>query len=398
MKTFRKLLRVEWKRIFSNRVLLLIFFGAPILYGLLFIQVYKYGKITDMPVVVIDEDHTSLSAMIIEALDENENLLIAKVQYDDGNIAEEMPSKEYVAVIRIPTGFEAGILQKKYPEVLADINTGNLVTANFASRAIQTVMGTLNAGMEIEALKKAGMDAQTASQRYEPFKVNYTRFYNPAGNYLELMVPGIIGTIMQQVIFLALGLVFARDFEDGYFKKLTRISTNSNYHILLKAVPFFPLIAGMWLLVGSFYPMFRIDIRVFNWPMVLLVTVFSLACMFVGMLFSLAIPNQLRATELLMVIATPSFLLSGFTWPLEAMPGWIHVLGNTLPLTQFLQGFRKLAVYGGSYADAQPHIRYLLLMSLVCWALMVILLRIKIANTKKKMQLQKAQKSVAAGI
>jgi len=346
---------------------------------------YKQGKITDMPVVVIDEDQTQLSAKMVDAINDNENLKVVKVQFETGDINAKMAAKEYVAVINIPLGFESDVLQKRYPEIIADINTANLVTANFASRALQTVLATMSAGIEIEALKRAGMDASTAAQRFEPFKVNYDRFYNPSGNYLDLMLPGIIGTIMQQVIFLALGLVFARDFEDGYFKKLVRISSSATYHIWLKSVPFIVLITMMWLVVGSFYPLFHIDIPVFTWPMALLVTVFSLACMCVGMLFSLLIPNQLRATELLMVLATPSFLLSGFTWPLEAMPGWIRMLGNTLPLTQFLQGFRKLAVYGGTYADAQPHIRFLLLMMLICWAIMAILLSIKIKITKKKL-------------
>lgn len=398
MKIFIKLLRVEWKRIFSNRVLLVVFFGAPIVYGLLFIQMYKKGKITDMPVVVIDEDQTTLSAKIIDALNDNENLKVVKVQFDEGGINKKMASKEYVSVVNIPAGFESAILQKRYPEIMTDINTSNLVTANFATRAIQTVMATVSAGIEIEALKKSGMDANTAAQRFEPFKVNYNRFYNPSGNYLDLMIPGIIGTIMQQVIFLALGLVFARDFEDGYFQKLVRVSTSATYHIWLKSVPFILLIAVMWLIVGSFYPLFNIDIPVFSWPMALLVTVFSLACMCVGMLFSLLIPNQLRATELLMVLATPSFLLSGFTWPLEAMPGWIRILGNTLPLTQFLQGFRKLAVYGGTYADVQPQMRYLVLMMLICWAIMAILLRIKIKFTKKKLLLQKPQQRLNVSI
>ncbi|WP_300598486.1 ABC transporter permease [Niabella sp.] len=384
MKTFWKLLQTEWKRIFSNRVLVMIFFGAPVLYGLLFIQVYKKGKITDMPVVVIDEDRTALSGRIIDALDENENLKVVQVRFDAGNIAAEMPSKEYVAVISIPAGFESAVLQKKYPEIMTDINTANLVTANFASRAIQTVLGTIGAGIEIEGLKKAGMDATTAAQRYEPFKVNYSRFYNPSGNYQDLMIPGLMGTIMQQVILLALGLVFARDFEDGYFKQLVSASGSAAYHILLKSVPFVLLIGFMWLLVHSFYPVFRIDMTVFSWPMAALVAAFSLACMFLGMLFSLAIPNQLRATELLMVIATPSFLLSGYTWPLEAMPDCIAKIAGMLPLTQFLQGFRKLAIYGGTLNDALPHMLHLLLAALILAALMMILLRRKIKRTKKE--------------
>lgn len=384
MKQFISLIKTEFRRIFSNSVLVAIFFGAPVLYGLMFIQVYKKGKVTEMAIVVIDEDNTPMSAKIIDALNDNENLSVAKVQFDAGNIAAEMPSKEYVSVISIPKGFEANILQKRYPEIMVDVNTANLVTANFASRAIQTVLGTFSAGVEIESLKKAGMDHATAVQRYEPFKVNYNRFYNPSGNYLYLMLPGILGTIMQQVIFLGLGLVFARDFEDGYFKKLVQTSRSSLYHILLKLTPFLLLTAAMWMVVGSFYFIYNIDIPVFSIQMAALVTLFSLACMFIGMLFSLAIPNQLKATELLMVLATPSFILSGYTWPLEGMPVLIQRFADILPLTHFLQGFRKLSVYGGTFRDIQPQMMALSIITIVSFVMITVLLQVKIRKTKNQ--------------
>ncbi|MFT3678018.1 MAG: ABC transporter permease [Chitinophagaceae bacterium] len=378
MKKFIQLLKTEWKRIFSNNVLVMIFFGAPLLYGVITINMYKAGKVTKMEIVVIDEDNTPATAKIIDALNESESLKIAKVQFDAGNIAREMPSKEYVAVIGLPHGFEADIMQKRYPEVMVDINTANLVTANFATRAIQTVLGTINAGIEIEALKKAGMPAPAAAQRFEPFKVNYNRFYNPSGNYMDLMIPGIFGTVMQQVILLALALVFARDFEDGYFGKLVKASRSSLYHIVLKMLPFVVLTAVMWGVVGLFYLLYNIDIPVFSSGMVLLVTVFSLACIFLGMLFSAAIPNQLKATELLMVIATPSFLLSGYTWPLQSMPAWIRAISESLPLTHFLSGFRKLAVYGGTVRDIYPQLTALAITALICLVAMIIVLQLKI--------------------
>jgi ABC-2 type transport system permease protein len=349
----------------------------------MFGNVYKKGKITNMPIAVIDEDNTPMSVKIIDALNDNENLAVKKVQFDAGDLAAEMPSKNYIAVVTIPAGFEADVYQKRYPELLVDVNMANLVPANFASRGIQAVLGTVSAGVEIEALKKAGTDPVNAAQRFEPFKVNYNRLYNPASNYMELMMPGILGTIMQQVLFLGLALVFSRDFEDGYFKKLAKANKWSLYHIVLKALPFIILIIPIWLIVASFYPMFNIDIAVFSWPMALLVTVFTFACMFIGMLFSLIVPNQLRATELLMVLATPSFLLSGYTWPMESMPRLIQQFANTLPLTHFLEGFRRIAIYKGTLKDIQSQLNALTWMTVICFVLMLILMQLKINKERK---------------
>jgi ABC-2 type transport system permease protein len=54
--------------------------------------------------------------------------------------------------------------------------------------------------------------------------------------------------------------------------------------------------------------------------------VFVISVSFIGVLVSILVPNQLKATEILMVIATPSFILSGFTWPLSQMPVWVQAI------------------------------------------------------------------------
>ncbi len=192
------------------------------------------------------------------------------------------------------------------------------------------------------------------------------------------MLPGLLGGIMQQVIFLAMALVFARDFEDGYFLKLIKVTRCSIYHVALKSVPFLLFIPIMWLIVGRFIPFFNIDVDLYNPAMFLLVALLSLSAMLIGMLFSVLIPNQLKATELLMVISTPAFVLSGFTWPTLAMPDTIAHLAQYIPLTQFLSGFRKIAVYGGGVQDIVPEIKWLLMISLVCFITILIVLQTKI--------------------
>jgi ABC-2 type transport system permease protein len=72
---------------------------------------------------------------------------------------------------------------------------------------------------------------------------------------------------------------------------------------------------------------------------------------------SSAIPSQLKASEALMVMATPSFILSGFTRPLSQMPDGIVMLAKTIPLTHFLEGLRKLMLHEASFNDILPQIK-----------------------------------------
>ncbi|SOE23715.1 ABC-2 type transport system permease protein [Spirosomataceae bacterium TFI 002] len=378
------LIKVEFQRIFSNSVLLAIFIGAPIFYGLLLGYVYEGAKVTGLPIVIVDEDNSPVSDKMIDAFADNEGLAVSDVRHTSGNLIKEMPTKEYAAVVTIPSGFEADILQKRHPEIRVDLNMANMLNANTASKNIQSVLMTLNAGIEIEGLKKQGLHQSQAAASYESFKINFNKLYNSSGNYVTFMLPGILAAIMQQVIFLALALVFARDFEDGYFGTLVKKSKFSLYHIVLKAIPFLVMIPIMWAVVSLFIPYFKIDADIFNLPMFVLATLLSLASMFIGMLFSIAIPSQLKATELLMVISTPAFILSGFTWPTIAFPNAISQVAQYIPLTQFLSAFRKIAFYGGDLSSVKPEINMLLLIMLVALVAMVVLLQIKIYLFGKK--------------
>jgi len=384
MKDFLKLLRIEFKRIFSNNVLLAIFIGAPIFYGVLFGYVYKQAKVIDLPIVIIDQDHSPTSDKIIDAFIDNEALLVSDIRYTPGTIMEEMPAKQYDAVITLPSNFEADILQKRHPEIRVDLNMANILNANTASKNIQSVLISLNAGIEIEGLKKKGIHPSEALAAYESFKINFNKLYNATGNYATFMLPGLLVAIMQQIIFLAMALVFARDFEDGHFDLLINQNRFSLYHIALKSIPFLLMIPVIWMIISFLIPYFKIDIDIFNLPMLVLATLLTLASMCIGMLFSIAIPSQLKATELLMVISTPAFILSGFTWPTLAFPNAIANIAQFIPSTQFLNGFRKIAFYGGDLASIKSEINTLLLIIVLTFISMLVLLQFKIFSSIKK--------------
>src|SRR5690554_47070 len=384
MNKFTRLLRIEFKRIFSNDVLLAIFFGAPILYGFLFGYVYQQAKVVDLPIVIVDQDRSPTTDKIIDAFDDNEGLLVSEVRFTAGDIISKMPTEQYAAIITLPSNFEADVLQKKHPEIRVDLNMANILNANTASNNTQSVLMTLNAGMEVEGLKKQGMHPAQALSSFESFKINFNKLYNSTGNYVTFMLPGLLAGIMQQIIFLAMALVFSRDFEDGYFGKLVKESKSSIYHIGLKATPFLLMFPLVWLAVSLFFPYFNIDASIFNFPMLVLATLLTLASMAIGMLFSIAIPSQLKATELLMVISTPAFILSGFTWPTMAIPQAITNIAQFIPLTQFLSGFRKIAFYGGNLSSVKSEIGMLVLITLVSFVAMAILLQFKIYRFRNK--------------
>ncbi|CAM2807503.1 ABC-2 type transport system permease protein [Flavobacterium succinicans] len=377
MKNFLFLFKREFGLFWQNNILRMLFIGAPLLYAILLGYVYSKGKVTDLPILVVDLDQSEMSAKAIEMFNDDEVINVAKVLYDQNNLSDHVIELEANSVVIIPKGFQKMVFTKKYPEITTIVNTANILTANYASTAIQVCLGTLKAGVQMETLRKQGIPEKAISSQYEPFKTTFIKKFNRSTNYMYYLWPGVLAAVLQQVMLLALALSFASEFENGTFSFLVQKSNSIIQMMVIKILPYLIMSFGVWLMYWFFTFYFRIPFFT-NLPELTLVAgIFILSVSFIGILVSILIPSQLKATEILMVIATPSFILSGFSWPLSQMPNWVQGVANVIPLTHFLKAFRTLIIEEGSLYQVRSSIINMIIIGLVCSILSFIALYFK---------------------
>ncbi len=382
MKSFLNLLKREFRLFWGNRVLRILFIGAPLLYGILLGYVYGKGKVTQLPIIMVDEDHSALSQRAIDMMGENEVLHVIAVKPDQQGLTELSIKEEAACIVILPENFEKDVLTRRYPEVTTIVNTANILTANYASSALQVVLGTLKAGAQLEGMRKQGVPESMLISQYEPFKTTFIKKNNRATNYMYFLWPGILATVLQQVLLLGLALSFAAEFEKNTFKDLVGLTRNTFSLIMVKVIPYLLMSFGIWLLYWLFTLWFHIPFTENLGPLTFIAGVFVLSVCFMGILASILLPNQLKATEVLMVIATPSFILSGFTWPLSQMPKAIQYIADIIPLTHFLPAFRILIIENGPLQLTYPYITNMLLIAAVSFTLAFIALKIKVNKIK----------------
>ena len=386
MKNIFKLILREFKLFFKNPVLPVLFLGAPLMYGILIGNVYKKGSVTEIPILVVDEDNTNMSHRIINMLHENEAIKIAEIlptTFDTKNRALELNAE---VVVVIPRNFQSDVLQKKNPEIAYFVDGSNTLTSNTAAIAITTVLSTMKAGITIETLKKQGTPEYIANQAYEPFKSTLIRQNIRSGNYLYFMLPGVLLTVFQQVLLLGLALSFASEFENKTFTELVAKTPNPLILIFVKIFPYVFMSIFIYLLYYVYGIFFDMKLNAPFWPFFYTSLAFVLAVCFLGILVSIILPSQLKATEILMVVATPSFILSGFTWPLSQMPVWIQKIAGCIPLTHYLKIFRILFIEKGDVALIQPHLNNLIIIGSICFVLSLAILTFKVVKTKREIR------------
>ena len=73
---------------------------------------------------------------------------------------------------------------------------------------------------------------------------------------------------------------------------------------------------------------------------------FLIGSLGVGLFVSTISKTQSQALQISMLMVVPSFVLSGFVFPRQAMPAVLYYLGYLLPLTYFLEILRGIFLKG----------------------------------------------------
>ncbi len=392
MKHFLYLIKREFRLFLKNSTLRSVFLLAPLVYALIIGFTYQKGKTENLPIIVINQDHTPLANQVVEMLRDNKTVTVLEYPQEPASIKDEVIRTGAAAVVILPSRFEADILQKKYPEVNVYINTSNIMTANFASKAIQVTLGTLSAGMEIKTLQRRGMTAEMAKTQYEPFKANYITLFNTTSNYLYFMWPAMMAVVLQQVILLAMAVSFAAEFERENF--IRDFAGKEKYAVLVMLVKNLPI----WVFSTTNIIIFYLIGRHFMIPMpeewlyfIVITGLFVVACSNLGVMVSIILPDALKVTQILMVIASPAFLISGYTWPRDAMPELIRWTTDIIPLTPYLEAMKILVIEKGNTALTQPYLIHLLVLAVVYFVIGWVVLKFKIHRLFREYHLSEAE-------
>src|SRR5690606_30896126 len=151
--------------------------------------------------------------------------------------------------------------------------------------------------------RKRGTPEFAVFDKYQAFNTNYVRLYNRSSNYMSFLWPGMLATIVQQVLLLALALSFAQEYERGAFTSELMARTRSPLiAMLVKCMPYWLMMIPIGLFFWGLQQYFHVPL-IPHQPgaSLLLFVLFIAASSFMGILVSILIPSQLKATEILMV-------------------------------------------------------------------------------------------------
>ena len=339
----------------------------------LFLVVYRAQTITAIPTVVLDLDHSSTSRQLVDQIANTENLnLVASVNsFDDLKFL--INAGRVIAGVVVPENYGRDLSLGRQTRILAIIDASNMFYATNASSAFLTVSRTISAQAGIRTLVANGVQFNDAQDAYQTVDFQEEPWFNPALNYAYFLVLALALNIWQQCCTLAACMTVAG--ETGRDSWLQIRATGISRLSFFSGKALVQLAAFLLMALPVFLLNFLISKSPLQcgFPVMLLFTLtFALAIQSLGTMMSSLARNPVDASRLGMIIALPSFVLSGYTWPIEAMPHWLQSLVWVLPQTWFFQGFNYLAFKNPGWSFISRYFLALLIIAGICYGVAAI--------------------------
>jgi ABC-2 type transport system permease protein len=201
----------------------------------------------------------------------------------------------------------------------------------------------------------------------QPIDVRTIVWFNPGLISAYYMVPAMIGIILQYLTTMLTATSIVRERERGTIEQLIVTPLRPWELIVGKLTPYV-LIAFL-----NTIEVLTIGVVLFHVPingdlglLLTLTALFLVTTLGIGLLISSVANTQQEAMLTTMFTLLPSIFLSGFFFPLAAMPTWLQLVSYVVPLRYFLIIVRGIVLKGVGFSALWPEV-----MALGAFALVV---------------------------
>jgi ABC-type multidrug transport system permease subunit len=169
--------------------------------------------------------------------------------------------------------------------------------------------------------------------------------YNPKSRFIDYVVPGIIGLILQLLTVTLMACTIARERESGTLYQLLVTSLKRREIVLGKIIPYLA-VSIVLIVIVNLVTWLHFDVPLYQPGVIALICLLFLLCSLgLGLLISAISRTQTQAIQFSVFFLLPVFVLSGAFAPLEQLPDPIRYVAELFPLTHFCRAFRLVNMY-----------------------------------------------------
>ena len=362
MRRILAIARKEFIHITRDKRLL----GVILVMPLIQLFLYSYALSFDvkhLPTATLDLDRTQTSRQYVDALQQSNYFTVDRILTSSSQIDNAFESNADRVVVVVAAGFGSDVAAGRAGkvQVLVDGSDAN------AAQLGQTYAGALSRvyGAKVAIGQAEAKGVSTASLAGLTAAVR--TWYNPEGKSASYFVPGLIVVLVTMVTVLQTANTLVREKEMGTYEQLI-VSPIRRIELMVGKVAPWALIGALDIVIISL-----VGILVFQIPFrgsVLILAISSLLYVIctlgLGLIVSARATTVDSANQLAALVSfLPTFMLSGFVFPIDSLPLALQGLSYLFPARYFMVITRTVFLKGGSLAVLWPQMAALTVFAIV---------------------------------
>ena len=186
----------------------------------------------------------------------------------------------------------------------------------------------------------------------EPFLMDTEILFNPDEKETWFFLPGVIGILIMQIALILTGTSVVREREKRTLEQLLVTPMSKTTFVIGKLLPYiFIALLDFYFILAAGWIVFDLPQPSSHGLLFVLALVYVVVMISLGLVISLVAGTQQQAMFMAIFIIVPSMLLSGFVFPLEAIPGIVRPFCYLLPFTYFVEIIRGLLIKHTQFVD-----------------------------------------------
>lgn len=355
--------RKELRQIARDRRTLYLLLAFPAIILVLFGYALNFD-IRNIALAADDRDGTPESRSLVSAFVNSGYFEFVAAVHTPAEINRLMDTNEARAVLVIPEGFARRIRSGETADVQVLINGDNANTASTILGYASTILRSVSAQYRLAAVEL-------------PVGLEPRIWYNPELKSSLFLVPGLIAYIAMLTAMVATALSVVREKEFGTMEQVRMAPITTAEFVIGKTLPYLAIsLVSSILIVLVSRVLFGLPMRGAWWLLLLALVLFLAGALGTGLLVSTIARTQEVAFQAALLLAfLPTFLLSGFIFPIANMPVPIQVVTHAVPARYFLVALRGIVLKGLDLQAVLPQLGALALYTFAVLGLAALRLR-----------------------
>lgn len=362
-RSFNAILSVAYKEflhIYRDRRVLILLLVLPPVFTLVFGHAFEAGEMKNVPALIINRDQTERAERFMELIFANKTFAW-QTQPPSITTEADLLGHGVQAALVVPKGWSDSVASGNPMPLQLYLDGSDTNTAEQLEGSVQKTLGDFQLSertVMIDALpedvfdlaKKLPVEVRKQfTSMMEPWTTEHKILYNPKTRFIDYVVPGVIGLILQLITVTLMACTLARERESGTLFQLMVTSLRRREIVLGKVIPYLgiSIVLILFIIVLTAWH-FQVQ---FNDPaaLALICFLFLLCSLGLGLLISAISRTQTQAIQFSVFFLLPVFVLSGAFAPLEQLPQPIRYISELFPLTHFCRAFRLVNLYRAGF-------------------------------------------------